>query len=163
VLTVGGNDIDAWAMDQLTTEAAMAEAEQAAGLLEDAVAWLKDPANFPNGSFVVFSNPYEYTDATGDLLSCPGAVIAGLQGNWIQGEPAVSYFVERYLQIAVDHQADMVFMLETFCGHGFHHDDPTSQCYRGPGAELWFDFTCLHPNPAGHAVIADLFFSVIGE
>ena len=42
-------------------------------------------------------------------------------------------------------------VLETFCGHGFHKDDPASQCYRGANTPLWFDpFTCIHPNTTGH-------------
>jgi len=56
-----------------------------------------------------------------------------------------------------------VFLMETFCGHGFKREDPNLQCYRGPGAAMWFDGTCIHPNPAGHAVIADLIMDVIKE
>lgn len=53
--------------------------------------------------------------------------------------------------------------LEHFCGHGFHNEDPESECYRGPGVERWFDFTCTHPTPAGHRQIADMVLAVIDE
>ena len=46
---------------------------------------------------------------------------------------------------------------------GFHYDDPTSRCYRGEDAELWFDLTCTHPNPKGHRVISDMIMSVVRE
>ena len=57
----------------------------------------------------------------------------------------------------------MIFALEAFCGHGFNHDDPTAPCYRGPTAPRWFDATCIHPNPLGHANLADMFFAVVEE
>jgi hypothetical protein len=57
----------------------------------------------------------------------------------------------------------VIFMLEHFCGHGFHNEDPTTRCYRGPGTGRWFDLTCIHPNPTGHARIAEMFLAVIDE
>lgn len=164
IFTMGGNDISAWAQDNLSAEAATIEADASADLLEDAVTWLKDPARFPNGSFVIFANPYEFTDGTGDLTSCPlASQIFSDTPNWLQGAPAVLHFQERYMDIAVKHQADMIFLLETFCGHGFHNEDAQSGCYRGPDTPRWFDLTCIHPTPEGHAVIADMFLSVINE
>ena len=161
IFTMGANDISEWAKAQLTVDDAMVQADLAADKLVAALTYLTAPVNFPNGSYVIFGNPYEYTDATGDLLSCPAASLSGLTGNWLQGAPAVLHLQERYIEAAVDLGVDMVFTLETFCGHGYHRNDTSSQCYRGPNAEMWFDLTCLHPTPAGHAVIADLFWSVI--
>lgn len=163
LFTIGGNDIAAWAQDQLTLEQALEKAREAADLLDDTIRWFKEPGRFPNGVYVVYANPYEYTDATGDLESCELARAGGFQGNWIQGAPAVVYFQERFMQTAVAHGVDLIFTLEHFCGHGFHHDDPASPCYRGPDAELWFDLTCIHPNPTGHRVIADMFLSVVDQ
>ena len=65
------------------------------------------------------------------------------------------------MKAAVDSRSDLVFLFETFCGHGYKRDDPTLQCYRGPNTDLWFDLTCIHPNPTGHAQIAKLFEEVI--
>ena len=70
---------------------------------------------------------------------------------------------EAYLEIAVDTQTDMIFMLENFCGHGFKAGDPMAPCYRGPDQENYFDLTCIHPTPKGHGVITDLFTAVIDE
>lgn len=163
IFTMGGNDIFKWAEDSLEGQPALDAAEKAAQYLEDAIAFFKEPGRFPNGIHVIYGNPYEYTDATGDTGSCAVAGLAGLAGNQLQLAPAVTYFTERYLEIAVKYQADMIFMLENFCGHGYHHDDPASQCYRGPGAELWFDLTCIHPNDAGHAELARMFHAVIEQ
>ncbi len=161
----GGNDIAAWASDQLSAEEAMQEAEAAADLLEEAVRWFREPGRFPGGVFVVYANPYEYTDATGDLDSCELASALGndFMGNWIEGAPAVIRLQERFAEIAVQTGSDMVFALEHFCGHGYRRDDPEGQCYLGPDAELWFDVTCIHPSTEGHAALADLFLSVIEE
>ncbi|MEZ4469918.1 MAG: hypothetical protein R3F60_03745 [bacterium] len=163
IFTMGGNDIAAWAGDRETPERALALADAAAADLDAAVAWLKDPARFPAGSFVIFANPYEFTDATGDLESCALAATAGFEGSWIEGEAAVIHFNEQYMATAVRHQADLIFTLEAFCGHGFHHDDPESRCYRGPDTEIWFDLTCIHPNPTGHRAIADMVLAVVDE
>ncbi|MCA9561025.1 MAG: SGNH/GDSL hydrolase family protein, partial [Myxococcales bacterium] len=163
IFTVGGNDIAKWAQDKLGADEAMQAAEEASDLLDDALAWFREPGRFPNGVSVVFANPYEYTDGTGDLASCELSAVAELDGNWIEGAPAVLYFQERFMRAAVTYGFDLVFSLEHFCGHGFHHDDPASQCYLGPDAELWFDFTCIHPNTRGHLALADLFWATITD
>lgn len=167
VMTVGGNDMSAIAKEATagdTPAQTMAKVDLALQQLETAVTWLKDPAHFPNGSYVVFSNVYEFTDATGDLLSCPAAAIAGFDAMAApQMTPAYLRATEQYMRIAVEHQADMVFSLENFCGHGFHADDPNSPCYRGPNTPTWFDLTCIHPNPTGHQALARLFDVTIAD
>lgn len=161
VMTNGGNDIAAWASKKLTTAEAMTMADDAAQKLRDAIDWLKEPGRFANGVYVTFANVYEYTDTSGDLSSCPAAGVAGFSGQWPDGRPAVVRLQEQYMKIAVETGTDMVFLLETFCGHGFKRKDASLQCYRGPNAEALFDLTCIHPNPKGHGVIADLFAKVI--
>ncbi len=167
VMTMGGNDMSAIAKEAAegdTAAQSMAKVDQALQNFEDAVTWLRDPAHFPNGSYIVFSNIYEFTDATGDLASCPAAALAGFDPVATpQMVPAYLRAAEQYMRIAVEKQIDMVFSLENFCGHGFHSDDPNSVCYRGPDTETWFDLTCIHPNPTGHAALAGLFSSTIAE
>lgn len=161
IMTNGGNDIAAWAKDKLPKEEAMSQADAALTELKQALEWLKSPAHFPNGSYVVFANVFEYTDTSGDLSSCPAASLSGFQGGYAEGAPAVVHLEEGYMKVAVETKTDMLFLLEHFCGHGYKRDDPTLQCYRGPGAPLWFDATCYHPNPAGHEQIALQFAKVI--
>ena len=168
VMTIGGNDLanltqgfqegrpvaDLW--DQ--TRESMA-------LMREAVEWITAPGTFPNGVWVVFTNLYEFTDGTGDTGSCPAAALAGM-GDAIT-DPALADMViwsmEEFLSIAVDTRTDMLFLLESFCGHGYSRDDPNARCYRGPDTELWFDLTCIHPNPTGHRAIADMMMSVVRE
>jgi hypothetical protein len=57
----------------------------------------------------------------------------------------------------------MIFLLEDFCGHGFQRDNPRSPCYRGPGQDVWFDVTCIHPNPTGHDHVTEMFMAVVQE
>ncbi len=167
VMTMGGNDMSSIAKDAAagdTPEMTMAKVDQSLQALEDAVIWLQDPAHFPHGSYIVFSNIYEFTDATGDLASCPAAALSGFGATAPpQMTPAYLHVAEQYMRIAVQHHVDMVFSLETFCGHGYHSDDPTSVCYRGSDTPRWFDLTCIHPNPAGHAELARLFDTTIAE
>lgn len=166
VMTIGGNDIASVTKDGADGAPITDTRPQVEAFVQnmrDAVRWLKDPARFPNGVFVLFANMYEFTDATGDVTSCPAAGLAGFDRPWPDAEELVIWANEQYLQIAVETGSDMIFMLEHFCGHGFHHDDPNNRCYRGPNTERWFDLTCIHPNPEGHAQIADMFMSVVLE
>jgi lysophospholipase L1-like esterase len=171
IMTMGGNDIDAITKDGGGTTPAKtipelwADAQSFVDLLRQAVTWMKDPNNVPGGVDVVFSNNYEFTDGTGDVSSCPSTSIAGIQ-PWTDKQAQVDLVVwteEQYLKIAVDTHSDMIFMLESFCGHGYKRDDPTSPCYRGPNQPLWFDLTCIHPNGEGHSALADLFYQTIAE
>ena len=67
------------------------------------------------------------------------------------------------MSVAVAAETDVLFLLESFWGHGYRRDDTTGRCYRGPNSELWFDATCIHPNPAGHAVMADRILQALSE
>jgi len=163
IMTDGGNDEAAWAKDGLTAEQAMAESDKAVQLMREAIQWLKDPVNFPNGSFVVFGNVYDPTDGTGNLDACVGAQFIGLTGDHLEIASAVVHLEETYMQIAVDTKSDMTFMLEQFCGHGFHNDDPANPCYRGPDTPRWFDISCIHPTPEGHAMLAKMFQATVDE
>lgn len=168
VFTIGGNDIAALTKNgpRRSYEANRAETERFVQLLRETVQWFReDPARFPNGVFVVFANMYEFTDGTGDTSSCSSASLAGFE-PWEHPEhleELVIWANEQFMSIAVETGTDMIFMLEQFCGHGYRRDDPKGRCYRGPGADLWFDLTCIHPNRLGHHAIADMFMAVVEE
>jgi lysophospholipase L1-like esterase len=170
VMTIGGNDIYSLledirdGVDEATLRATYTEATQ---LLRDAVTWIKEPGRFPNGVYVLFANTYDFTDGNGaeDMGLCPGAELIGLDEPlyepllWdILGEAQ-----EEYLSIAVDTQSDLAFLGEQFCGHGYNSDDIGGRCYRGPGAALYLDYTCMHPSTEGHAAIADMMLAIIDE
>lgn len=166
VMTVGGNDMKAIVDDSIagdTMEQTIAKVDGMVALLRDAIVYMKDPVNFPAGSYVVFANNYEFTDGTGEFDSCPGAGLAGYGGVVSAARPAFVHAAEEYMRLAVETGTDMIFLLEHFCGHGFHAGDPANECYRGADAETWFDFTCIHPTPAGHEAIAGLFEATIME
>jgi lysophospholipase L1-like esterase len=164
VLTIGGNDYRAWAENNYTQEQALADADALAAALQTSIEWFReDPARFPAGVEVVFGGVYEFTDGTGELGSCPGAQFIGLPPMYTEGAPALAHLAEQYVRIAVETQTDFVFMLESFCGHGYKRDDSNSSCYLGTDAELWFDISCIHPNPTGHHALAGLFQQVIEE
>jgi len=168
VMTMGGNDLanltEGFIEGKSTTEL-WTQTREYMQLMRDTATWIKEPGRFPNGVYLVFTNLYEYTDATGDTGSCPAAGLAGF-GDAVTDpalEEMVIWSMEEFMSIAVDTGSDMLFLLESFCGHGFNYDDPSGRCYRGADAELWFDLTCTHPNPTGHAVIADMFMNVVRE
>jgi lysophospholipase L1-like esterase len=168
VFTIGGNDVASFTKDGATApyEETLADVEEFILKLRDAVEWIKEPGRFPNGVDVVFANMFEFTDGTGDTSSCAAANLAGFDEPWEHPEWLEEFMIyanEEFMRIATDTGSDMIFLLETFCGHGFRNDDPTTRCYRGPDAERWFDLSCIHPNPTGHAKIAEMFLAVIAE
>lgn len=169
IMTMGGNDIASLtqdAIDGADQAALMASTEQFVQYQREAMDWLFAPGRFPNGIFVIFANNYEFTDGTGDVQSCDVSGLAGFDEPVPAPDQLKDMIVwanEQYMDIAVSHGADMIFLLEDFCGHGFNADDPTAPCYRGPGNANWFDLTCIHPNPTGHQHIADMFLAVVDE
>lgn len=169
VFTIGGNDVAS-----LTKAGSSGTAHDLLWIrvhqfvedLRDALAWFREPGRFPNGVDIVFANIFEFTDATGDTNSCPAAEVAGFGDPWEDPEALAEMVIwanEQFLKAAVDYDADMMFMLETFCGHGFNRDDPSGVCYRGPNTARWFDDTCMHPNPLGHEMISEMFDQIIAE
>ncbi|MBK9754965.1 MAG: hypothetical protein IPO88_15975 [Nannocystis sp.] len=170
ITTMGGNDLASIAKDGANgkpIDEVTAAAEAFIQLQREAVQWfVDDPDKFPNGVFVVYANIYEFTDGTGDLMSCPAAGLGGFDKPWEDPQllkDLVLWINEQYMDIAVDTQTDMIFLLENFCGHGFKAGDPTAPCYRGPDNKTLFDLTCIHPNPDGHDLVKDLFTAVIDE
>ncbi len=170
IITMGGNDLASIAKDGANgtpLDQVWADTEQFVQLMREAVHWfIDDPEKFPNGVFVVFANVYEFTDGTADVESCPAAGLGGFDKPWEDPDELKKLMIwanEQYMEIATETATDMIFLLETFCGHGFNADDPSAPCYRGPDQETYFDLTCIHPTPKGHEVITDLFTSVIDE
>lgn len=170
LLTVGGNDLyslleDVRAgVDEATLRATY---DQALQRLREAVEWVVDPANLPNGAYVVFANTYDFTDPHGaeDMARCDGARLIGMDEPL--RDPVVQSILaeaqEAYVQLAVETGTDVLFLGEAFCGHGYAFDDPGGRCYRGPEAELWLDLTCEHPNSLGHDALTEGFLAVVDE
>jgi len=170
ITTMGGNDGSAMAKDYIDgvpLDMILAELEMMVAQHEAAVDWLVgDASKFPNGVFVVNANVYEFTDFTLDFLSCPTAGLAGFNMNPDNPEVllgSLNTINGEYMRVAEENGTDVVFMSEGFCGHGYHADDPSSPCYRGPDNETWFDLTCIHPTPTGHGALAQMFLDVITE
>ncbi len=168
VMTVGGNDLASLTkgfIEGKSHDELWSQTEEFTGLLRETLEWITEPGQFENGVYVVFTNLYEFTDATGDVTACPVAGLAGF-GEAVTDpalEEMVIWSTEEYMSMATDTGTDMLFLLESFCGHGYNYDDPDGRCYRGADAELWFDLTCTHPNPTGHAQIADMVMAVVEE
>ncbi len=169
IMTMGGNDIAALTKDASNGAPQMDlwnQAQTFVQYMRDAMAWLYTPGRFSKGVYVVFANNYEFTDGTANVQTCDVSGLAGFD----KPVPApqelkeiVVWVNEQYMGIAKEFNGDMIFLLEEFCGHGFENDNPQAPCYRGPGTPRWFDLTCIHPNPAGHDHITDMFMAVVNE
>jgi lysophospholipase L1-like esterase len=166
IWTMGGNDLltigDA-AQAGGDTTLLLAKIDEVVEYQREALLFFKDQADtlFPAGVDVVFTNNYEFTDGTGDFGSCPTAATIGIDytiSSWALGYLTIN---ESYMEMAVDTGTDMVLLMEHFCGHGFHADDPQNGCYKGPDTPIYFDPSCIHPTPEGHTALAKLFDQVI--
>lgn len=165
VMTMGGNDINVITqnvVEQVEPQSIWEKAEDAVSDMDRGISWLKD-GKFRKGIDIVFANLYEFTDGTGDATACPFAELVNLDVDVDDPllEDIIMWLEREYFEVAKRYGADMLFLQENFCGHGFHHDDPTTRCYLGPDAGIWFDNTCLHPNPVGHEQLAQMFYSII--
>ena len=168
IITMGGNDLNELTekvVHEYPEEELWDVASVATENMKKGFEWLDDTERFPNGISVIYANLYEFTDGTGDTSSCPLSEIVSL--NVTIDDPILEeitiWMQKEYLEIGKEHDFDMLFLMETFCGHSFHHNNPDTRCYLGPETERWFDNTCLHPTPKGHEVIADMFFSMIDQ
>ncbi len=163
--TMGGNDLFAAAevvLDGGSELDGLAVLDRAIGYQRDAMHWFRDnPDMFPGGVDVVVGNVYEFTDTTGNLSACELAEVVGISGQVDSVVLATQLLNTAWAEIAVETQTDILFMNESFCGHGYGREDEDGPCYRGPDAELWFDPSCIHPAPLGHAAIARMFLDVI--
>lgn len=168
VMTMGGNDIFSLVQDYgegASAEALWESVYSFTAKQREAVEYLKNPDNWGAPVYVVFANNYEFTDGTGDVEDCPGAELAGLSGvmDTDDFKEMFAWTQEEYMSIAVDNSADMFFLMEEFCGHGYSRGEVDALCDRGDDAELYFDLTCIHPNSAGHAHIAEMVESIVDE
>jgi len=165
IMTMGGNDLNVITQDVVRgkpPEDLWQTAEKAVAKVDEGMEWLRDP-KFSKGVDVVFTNVYEFTDGTGDATTCPFSSMVNLNIDVDAPilEELIMWMEGQYFETAKRYGFDMLFLAEKFCGHGFHNEDPSTRCYLGPNTERWFDDTCLHPNPVGHAKISELFFSII--
>lgn len=165
IMTMGGNDINVITQNvvqQQDPQSIWQKAEDTVTELDKGISWLKD-GRFSKGIDVVFANIYEFTDGTGDATACPFADLVQLNVDIDDPllEDIIMWLEREYFEVAKRYEVDMLFLQERFCGHGFHYDDPTTRCYLGSDADIWFDNTCLHPNPKGHAQLAEMFYSII--
>jgi hypothetical protein len=169
IMTMGGNDLAALTKDASNGATQMQlwnDAQSVVQYMRDTMAWFYTPGRFPNGIFVVFANNYEFTDGTANVQTCDVSGLAGFDKPVPAPEELKEIVVwvnEQYMQIATEFKTDMIFLLEEFCGHGYENENPQAPCYRGPGTPRWFDLTCIHPNPAGHDHITDMFMAVVNE
>lgn len=166
IMTSGGNDLVGmgrdW-FDGVPLEDLWPAAEESVAHKRDTLLWLTDPKNFPNGHYVVFADIYDPSDGTGNFDDCALAGAAGFDDVLIPPDEIMHFLQRSYAELAVETGADLVFNHKEFCGRGHSAADPEARCYRGPASPVWFDFTCSHPNPDGHAHLADVFWAVVTE
>jgi len=163
MFTIGGNDaLQVMGEDADTTLAHML---RKIGILEEIIQWLVDPAHFPGGVDVVYSNVYDPTDGVGDFTHCGVGVYSEDWPEVVEVEPVLN---ARYLELAMTYGVDMLDLHGLFLGHGFHNNDAASPhychgCAPSCPCPRWFDFSCIHPNADGHENLAGFFYQMVAR
>ena len=153
-MTIGGNDVkNAFARVQDPRRAV----ELIVANLSQIVAFLQDPAHFPDGTDIYLATVYDVTDGVDTLDAClPGLVAPGLADAIKNLNSAYAAFAQRTGITLVDAGG-------AFYGHGFHYDDPHAPYFCPDDPTLWLSLRdCIHPNNLGHVVLRQLFSAAMG-
>jgi lysophospholipase L1-like esterase len=163
MFTIGGND--ALQVIGSDVDTALAHMEDKMDNLRAVLEFLDDPTNFPGGTYVIYSNIYDPTDGEGDFTHCG---IGAMYEDWPEVEELATIVNGWYEDLADEFGFAVLDMHSLFLGHGWNNDD-TENPYYCNGCEpdcpcpRWFDFTCIHPNAAGHEALAGFFFDLAIE
>jgi lysophospholipase L1-like esterase len=150
-ITIGGNDLNAHALQAISNTDANFRSELDAHLQAE-LSELTTPGRLGTGKvYIVLANIYDFTDGQGDFATVmcgpgvnisPMAVSTGF-GNW-NGVLATN--IGKVGGALYDMHAD-------FLGHGYNNTD-TSQ--------VWYDSaSCIHPNTAGHDAIRRSMYKIL--
>ncbi len=159
-MTIGGNDMP-FAIPRLSAEGDAAADELLDGMedhLETVLTFFEDPAHFPDGVHIYFTNVYEPTDGVGLAGTCLAGFDIGPLLGYLEAANAL------YLDLAIDHGAGMIDLRTAFLGHGMNAEDPELEVYRAEDPTEWFAADCIHPNERGHHEVRRLFYgALVGE
>ncbi len=150
-ITIGGNDLNAHALQAISNTDASLRAEFDAHLAAE-LGELTTPGRLGSGKvYVVVANIYDFTDGQGDFATVmcgpgvnisPMAVALGF-GNW---NGVLADNTSKVAGGLYDMHAD-------FMGHGYNNTDPT---------QVWYDAaSCIHPNAVGHDAIRKGIYKIL--
>lgn len=147
-VTIGGND----AQQALLPFADVDTIAQAAlDNIDDMARWLTDPANFPDGVYVYFTNIYEPSDGTGQSQCFFGM-------DYSDNLAKLDVMNGGLISMGTDIGFAAVDLNGHFRGHGMNNENPTIDAYDEDDPSRWFDNDCLHPNDRGHHEVRRLFY-----
>lgn len=152
-VTIGGND----AQQALLPFADVDTIAQAAlDNIDDMARWLTDPANFPDGVYVYFTNIYEPSDGTGQSQCFFGM-------NYAESLAKLDVMNGGLISMGMDIGFAAVDLNGHFRGHGMNNEDASINAYHSEDPSRWFNNDCLHPNDRGHHEVRRLFYYATQE
>ncbi len=151
VITIGGNDL------QLAIISGNPEGgvlNSAINNIRQAVQFLQDPANFPDGVSLYLAAVYDPSDGEGFIEGCffnlrLPAFVTGLN-TWRA----------RYIALGQEMGFGVIDALGHFHGHGHNFMHTDNPYYDAADPSGWFS-DCIHPNDRGHHEMRRLFFEAI--
>ena len=150
-ITIGGNDLSGSLFSGGFTGQLM---EDALDNLAKVVAFLQDPANFPDGTTIYVATVYDPTDGEDHASACYFDVTVP------DISAAINVWRERYIDLGKEMGFAVVDTLSHFRGHGWNYGNESNPFYDEDDPSLWFA-DCVHPNDQGHSEYRRVFFEAI--
>lgn len=151
VITIGGNDL------QLAIISGNPEGgtlNSAINNIRQAVQFLQDPANFPDGTSIYIAAVYDPSDGEGYIEGC----FFNLRlPQFITG---LNTWRSRYVALGQEMGFGVIDALGHFHGHGHNYQHADNPYYDAADRTGWFS-DCIHPNDRGHHELRRLFFEAI--
>lgn len=156
VMTIGGNDLQSALRPKPNFIGPLLHSglDNVRAILD----FFQDPRRFPDGASIFFGNVYDITDGEDQAHAC----LAGLAFPGFSR--ALDIWGDAYKELAYQHHATFIDLVNLFHGHGFNHANPNNRYFNGRDATLWvYDRDCVHPNNHGHHMLRQSFYRAIAD
>ncbi len=151
VITIGGNDLQ---LAIISGNPEGAVLNSAINNIRQAVQFLQDPANFPDGVSLYIAAVYDPSDGEGFVEGC----FFNLRlPTFITG---LNTWRARYIALGQEMGFGVIDALGHFHGHGHNFMHTDNPYYDTADPSGWFS-DCIHPNDRGHHELRRLFFEAI--
>jgi lysophospholipase L1-like esterase len=160
VITIGGNDLQA--VIASGGDPAGAPLDTAVQNIRTVITYLRDPANFPDGTSIYLAAVYDPSDGEGQIsMSQDHSAMTCFFGLSLPAFiPALDAWRARYIGLGQELHFSVIDALGYFHGHGHNYMHTDNPYYHADDPTYWF-YDCIHPNDRGHHELRRIFYEAI--